>query len=197
MLINTLTYSVAAHQKQGNFLSAQNIPSSYRQPLHLLNFPPLPNEANEWETVSTKKRPRSSPDKRTSKQTRTDNYWLNPPTTTSNRFEMLESEEDENTTMNEVGKTTKEKVFKPPSIFVQEVKNISPLTDLLNAKAKDNYEIKVLNLDQVKIQPLTSVFYTVIALEEKKTKFHTYKQKNQRAFRTVLKTCITPLILMT
>jgi hypothetical protein len=78
----------AAHQK-GNFLSAQNIPSSYRQPLHLPNFPPLLNEANERETVSTEKRPRFSPDKRTSKHMRTDNYWLNPPTTTSNRFETL------------------------------------------------------------------------------------------------------------
>jgi hypothetical protein len=85
--------------------------------------------------------------------------------------------------------SSKEKVFKPPPIFVQGVKNIYPLTDLLNAKAKDNYEIKVLNPDQVKIQPLTSVSYMVIikALEEKKTEFHTYKQKNQRAFRTVLK----------
>jgi hypothetical protein len=112
---------------------------------------------------------------------------------------MLESEEDENTSMNEVDKTSKEKVSKTPPIFVQGVKNISPLTDLLNAKAKDNYEIKVLNLDQVKIQPLTSVFYTVIikALEEKKTEFHTHKHKIQRAFRTVLKTRITPLILMT
>jgi hypothetical protein len=94
---------------------------------------------------------------------------------------MLDSEEEENTSMNEVDMTSKEKVFKPPPIFVQGVKNISPLTDLLNAKAKDNYEIEVLNLDQVKIQPLTSVSYTVIikALEEKKTEIHTYKQKKK------------------
>jgi hypothetical protein len=182
------TYSVVPHQQQGNFLPAQNIPSSYQQP--------LPNEANEWERVSTKKRSRISPDKRTSKQMRTDNYWLNPPTTTSNRFEILDSEEDENTSMNEVDMTSKENVFKPPPIFVQGVKNISPLTDQ-NAKAKDNYEIKVLNLDQVKIQPLTSVSYTVIikALEENRISY--LQTKNQRAFRTVLKTCITPLILMT
>jgi hypothetical protein len=99
------TYSVAPHQ-QGNFLPAQNNPSSYQQP--------LPNEANEWERVSTKKRSRISPDKRTTKQMRTDNYWLNPPTTTSNRFEMLDSEEDENASMNEVDMTSEEKVFKPP-----------------------------------------------------------------------------------
>jgi hypothetical protein len=53
---------------------------------------------------------------------RTDNYWLNPPTTTSNRFEILDSEEDENTSMYEVDMTSKEKVFKPPPIFVQGVK---------------------------------------------------------------------------
>jgi hypothetical protein len=76
------TNSAAPHQQQGNFLPAQNIPSSYQYP--------LPNEANEWERVSTKKRPRISPDKRTSKQMTTDNYWLNPPTTTSNRFEILD-----------------------------------------------------------------------------------------------------------
>jgi hypothetical protein len=93
---------------------------------------------------SPKKRPRVSPHKRISKHTRTENYWLNLPTTTSNRFEMLYSEENENPSNNEADKTSEDKVIKPTPIFVQGVKNISPLTELLNAKAKDNYEIKVL-----------------------------------------------------
>jgi hypothetical protein len=100
---------------------------------------------------------------------------------------MLYSEENENTSNNEADETSKDKVIKPPLIFVQGVKIISPLTELLNAKAKDNYEIKLLKFDIVKIQPFTSEFCTVIiqALEEKKM-----------AFRTVLKPYTTPPIVM-
>jgi hypothetical protein len=48
-LILCKTYSVAPHQQQGNFLPAQNIPSSYQHP--------LPNEANEWENLAPKRGP--------------------------------------------------------------------------------------------------------------------------------------------
>jgi hypothetical protein len=69
------------------------------------------------------------------------------------------------------------------------VKNITPLTNLLNRIAKDNYKLKVLNFDQVKLQPNTSEGYTTItkALIEKKTEFHTYEPKSERNFRVVLK----------
>jgi hypothetical protein len=69
----------------------------------------------------TKKRPRVSPGKIISKQTRTENYWLNSPTTTSNRFEMLYSEQNENISNNEADKTSNDKVIKPNPIFIQGV----------------------------------------------------------------------------
>jgi hypothetical protein len=63
---------------------------------------------------------------------------------------MLELEEDENTSMNEVDKASKEKLFKPPPIFVQGVKNVFPLTDLLNAKAKVIIKLKYSTLTKIK-----------------------------------------------
>jgi hypothetical protein len=57
---------------------------------------------------STKKRPRVSPDKIISKQMITEKYWLNSPTTTSNRFEMSYSDENENTSNNKAYKTSKD-----------------------------------------------------------------------------------------
>ena len=49
--------------------------------------------------------------------------------------------------------------------------------------------MKILHNDQVRIQPTEgSVYYTIVkALMEKNTEFHTYKPKQERSFRVVLK----------
>jgi hypothetical protein len=136
---------------------------------------------------STNKRHRISTDSRNAKLTRVSDYWLNSPIPTSNRFDGSEnmSTDAENDSLN----SETQKPNKPPPIFIQGVKNVTPLTDLLNRIAKDNYKLKVLNFDQVKLQPNTSDRYTIItkALIEKKTEFHTYKPKSERNFRVLLK----------
>jgi hypothetical protein len=43
-----------------------------------------------------------------------------------------------------------------PSLYVTGIKNISPLLQLLEQIAKEQYEIKALTENQVKMQPKTS-----------------------------------------
>ena len=78
---------------------------------------------------------------------------------------------------------------KAPPIFVSGVQNIQPLKELLVAVAGDDFEVKVLTGNQVKIQPKTADKYKTIiqALAEKHTEFHTYQPKEDRSFRTVLR----------
>jgi hypothetical protein len=76
---------------------------------------------------------------------------------------------------------------KPPPIYITDIQNISPLIQLLEQIAQQQYEIKAGN--QVKVQTKTSESYRIIikALAEKRTHFHTYKLKDERSYRTVLK----------
>jgi hypothetical protein len=64
---------------------------------------------------------------------------------------------------------------KPPSIYIQD-------------------ETKALADNQVKVQPATTDSYRAItkALAEKQMEFHTYKPKEERSYRVVLKTCTIP-----
>jgi hypothetical protein len=142
------------------------------------------SESETWKTRN-KKRQRTSPeDKRANlKQSKINQYWLSHPITTSNRFTTLESQVD-NTSV-----PTEEKVVRPPPIFVDKVANIQPLVKLLNDTVNNQYEIKVLRDEQVKIQPKTKDAYSVIVkeLEKKQTEFYTYKPKSERSFKVVLK----------
>ncbi|CAG9833234.1 unnamed protein product [Diabrotica balteata] len=76
-----------------------------------------------------------------------DNYWLNPPTSTSNRINSL------NEGSNDGDKQTKVnvKIPKPPPTFIASVKYIKPLNLVLNCIAKENDTIRILNDDQVKV----------------------------------------------
>jgi hypothetical protein len=78
---------------------------------------------------------------------------------------------------------------KPPPIYITDVKNISPLIQLLEQISKQHYHIKALAGNQVKVQPKTSESYRTIikALAEKPTEFHTYKLKEGRSYRGVFK----------
>jgi hypothetical protein len=69
------------------------------------------------------------------------------------------------------------------------VRNIQLLKDLLITVTGNDFVLKVLNGNQVKIQPKSSDKYTAIikALAEKHTQFHTYQAKESRSFRTVLR----------
>jgi hypothetical protein len=77
----------------------------------------------------------------------------------------------------------------PPPINVTGVQNISPLIQLLEQIAKDQYEIKAFADNHVNVQPKTSGCYgtTVKALAERHAEFHTYKLKEERWYRVLLK----------
>jgi hypothetical protein len=60
---------------------------------------------------------------------------------------------------------------------------------LLEQVAPKQYETKSLASNQVKVQPATIATYRTItkALSDKKTEYHTYKPKEERSYRVVLK----------
>ena len=159
------------------------------------NFPP-PGGGEfvtiEFPSQTAPKRGRESPEKasRPKKQTKISNYWLgnSEPSTSdnlnSNRFKIFNTIEQEN----EHDKS-KEKYPKPPPIFIDGVSNIKPLYELLDKVAKDLYDLKIINSDQVKIQSKTSeAFKTVVKeLESKNTQFYTYKPKQERCFKVFLR----------
>jgi hypothetical protein len=66
---------------------------------------------------------------------------------------------------------------------------MSPLIQLLEQIVFQQYEVKAVAQNQVKVQPKTSDSYRIItkALAEKRTQFHTYKVKEERTYRVMLK----------
>lgn len=139
-----------------------------------------------WKEVSGKKRQRNSPEyeSRHHKQSKLSSYWLSATVPTFNSFASLEDSEQQ-----DHKDALPEKPIKPPPIFVDRVSNIQPLTKLLNETVEDAYEMKILRSEQVKIQPKTLQAYSTIVkeLQMKNTEFHTYKPKQERSFRVVLK----------
>jgi len=141
-----------------------------------------------WTNVSSKKRPRNSPDtiSRGLKQTRLNNYWLSTPVQTSSNFAALDIESDKH---QEPTESPIVKSPKPLPIYVGNVSNIQPLTNLLRNTVRNEYEIKVLRENEVKIQTKSTQAYTIIVkeLQKRDTEFHTYRLKHERSFRVVLK----------
>jgi hypothetical protein len=82
-------------------------------------------------------------------------------------------------------------------IYITDVKNISPLIQLSEQIAKQEYEIKALADNQVKFQPNTFDFYRTItkAQANKRAEFHTDKSKEENSYRVVLKICTIPSTL--
>lgn len=150
----------------------------------------------QWITVSNKKRPLASPENKENqnKQSKLDSYWLSQPIDLTNSFSGLEEEKDESPSGNQ---PSYQKLSRPPPIFIDKVGNIKPLIKLLDEHAQDNYTVKILRNDRVKIQPTISEAYTNIVkqLEIKETEFYTYKPKQERSYKVILKkihpsTCI-------
>ena len=118
------------------------------------------------------------------KQRTLSDYWLGTPKT-ANQFDILADEYD-NENYDVSSKTTP--ILKPPPIYISMVKNVQPLLNLLNEIAPNEFEIKIIKNEEVKIQPKTEEKYSFItkALLEKKTEFHTFKLKSERPFNIVL-----------
>ena len=163
-------------------------PQPYQQPqCHTeTNESQLQTNPNENWTIASHKRRRVPQDDTMlqKKQIKENAYWLDAPLTT-NRFTILTDEEGNDQQHTEMI----EKTPKPPPIFVYGVQNISPLIQLLDQVAKLQYEIKALNSNQVRVQPKSSEHYRIIikALSEKHTEFHTYKLKEERGYKVVLR----------
>jgi hypothetical protein len=124
-------------------------------------FPALPKSPEpQWQKAEYKKRPRNIPETHTQniKQFKLQDYWLNPPPPeTTNRFDAL-TEDDQD----EGGETTNNKSPKPPPIFVARVHNIKPLKLLFVTVSGDDFKLKVLNGNQVKVQPKSAGKYRTI-----------------------------------
>lgn len=136
-----------------------------------------------WTEVPNRKRQRDSPENDSrQKQTKVGTYWLSQPLPTSNSFSVLETEE-------EVAQTQQVRVPKPPPIFIDKVTNIRPLTQLLEETVEGSFELKVLPKNQVKIQPSSKeAFKTIVKeLDAKGTEYFTYKPKQERSFKVILK----------
>jgi hypothetical protein len=168
--------------------SSQHMPGS---------LPSQPQEKNSsqpcnWTKVSYK-RGRSTQDgiDKEAKHPKQSEHWLNQ-TFTSNRYTALLEEESE-----EQQKAGNENTSKPPPIYISDITNISPFIQLLEQIAIQQYEVKALAHNQVKVQPKTSESYRIIikAFTEKRMHFHTYKLKEERSYRVVLKICTTPSTL--
>lgn len=142
-----------------------------------------PSNNNEsWNMVQNKKRGRESPNisPLNLKQTKLDNWLGNPSMPNHNKYSSLEVDPPD---------IPKVIIHKPPPIFVDKVCNIQPLLTLLNENVSENYEIKVLNFDRVKIQPKIPEAYSKIVklLEDRKTEFYTFRPKNERNFKVFLR----------
>ncbi|XP_078049777.1 uncharacterized protein LOC144476554 [Augochlora pura] len=81
------------------------------------------------------------------------------------------------------------RAVKPPPIYV-DAKIIDPLTELLNNVAgANNYNIKQIKLDQVKIQTNTPDNFRNITqtLKAKNAAYHTYQLKTEKSYKAVIR----------
>lgn len=138
----------------------------------------------EWQEVNHRKRQRTSPEGTVRSQKTKLNYWLGTPIPTSNSFSELE-----NTDQSKPLALVTQMTIKPPPFFIDKVSNIQPLTEMLEKVAKGEYEIKILQGERVKIQAKVPEAYSIIykELKSRHTEFYTYKTKQDRSFRVVLK----------
>lgn len=161
-------------------------------PLVTPQFNPQKNQSRS----ENKKRQRSSPNAHHPLKTPTKRKYIKldylnsnkeniTSNISSNKFALLSSESDKESE----NSAPIADPPKPPPLFVANVKDINPLTHVLNEVAKNNFTLRVINHEEVKIQAKTAEFYDVIVAELKKrnTEYHSYQKKQDRPFRVVLK----------
>lgn len=130
---------------------------------------------------ANKKWPRSSPNLKIQKdkQSRLD-YWLNPQSSSpSNRFQLLS--EDESV------KVPAEKPIpqpKPPPLFVAGVKDVNPLLKVLNETVINQFYLKVISSEEIKVQAKTIEAYETIVgeLNKRNTEYYSFQKKENRPF---------------
>ena len=167
--------------------SVGNIPAQIpteRDPEKTEVHQPSHIEHAKWQEVNHRKRTRNSPESTSRNQKTKPNYWLATPVSTYNRFSELD-----NTDQMRPSESETVTITKPPPFFIDKVSNIQPLTEMLDKVAHANYEIKILQNERVKIQAKAHEAYSAIykELKSRDTEFFTYKTKQERSFRVVLK----------
>jgi hypothetical protein len=111
-----------------------------------------PELNNNWTKVSYKRgRSTQEETEREAKHAKESQHWLSQ-TSTSNCYTALLEEEMED----QQHKASPENTPKSPPVYKTDVKNISSLIQLLEQIAKQQYEVKTLAHNQVKVQPKTS-----------------------------------------
>ena len=78
---------------------------------------------------------------------------------------------------------------KPPPIYI-DAKIIDPLIELVhNTAGKDNYVIKQIKIDQVKLQTNTPDTFIKVtrSLKEKNAEYHTYQLKSDKSYKAVIR----------
>jgi len=145
---------------------------------------PENSKDNQWTEVRSTKRGRNRPDLTTIRKQSKTNYWQVKPMSTHNTFEGLEEVSDETN-----NNTESIREAKLPPIFISKLNDPSSLRQLLNQIARNEFELKNINIENYKIQIKSSIAYTNIVkeLKTRNYKFHTYKSKQERSFKIVLK----------
>ncbi|KAK2574815.1 hypothetical protein KPH14_013046, partial [Odynerus spinipes] len=134
---------------------------------------------NNWKGVSANKKRKIALHSKNSET----QHWLQEIPLT-NSFNSLEEEIDIDIT-----KDVTPHIIKPPPIYV-DAQTIEPLIELLNHTAgSDNYTLKQIKLDQVKIQTSSpEIFRNVtIALKTKNAAYHTYQLKTEKSYKVVIR----------
>ena len=81
------------------------------------------------------------------------------------------------------------RIPKPPPIYI-DAKIIDPLIELLNNTAgKDNYVIKQIKIDQVKVQTNTPETFRRVTrlLKDKNAAYHTFQLKTDKSYKAVIR----------
>jgi len=76
-----------------------------------------------------------------------------------------------------------ERTDKSPSISLARVDNFSSFLQILKEVATGEYQIRIINDEQIEIQPMSIYVNIVKELKSKNTEFHIYKPKQERSFR--------------
>jgi len=109
-------------------------------------------------------------------------YQLSKPAPTINSFQRLKKKlDDENNNIRV------EKIVKPSLLFVARINHFSSLSQQLKEVVSDEYEIKIMN-EQIKIQRSSIVYVSIVkGLKSRNMEIHTYKPKQEKSFKVVLK----------